>query len=91
MLLVNTSLVLELPPLDKYLRCERLFESFGRMRIEQRLNRVGRRRLLASSQTTEEEWIDALHEMSSDGTDDDPDAFATKMHFQLVPIEPRSC
>jgi hypothetical protein len=87
MLRVNTSLILELPqvPLGSG---ERIFESFGQMRIEQRLNRVGRKRLLASSQTTKEEWVDALHEMSSDDTDDDPDALRISCIFSLFRLNP---
>jgi hypothetical protein len=88
MLLINTKLVLELPPLDRCAPSERIFESFGQMRIEQRLNRVGRRRLLSSSQTTKEEWIDALHEMSSDDIDDDPDALRISCIFSLFRLNP---
>jgi hypothetical protein len=88
MLRINKKLVLELPPINKDFRCERLIESFGKMRIEQRLNRVGRRRLLASSQTTKEEWVDALHEMSSDDTDDDPDALRISCIFSLFRLNP---
>jgi hypothetical protein len=66
MLRVNTSLVLKLPP-DEYAGAdERLCGSRKQMRsIDQRLNQVGRARLVASRQTTREEYIDALHELNS--------------------------
>jgi hypothetical protein len=57
MLRVNTSLVLQLPTIDTAVRDERLIESHNQMLIEQRLNEVGRERLLPSSNhTTTEEW-----------------------------------
>jgi hypothetical protein len=87
MLLVNTSLVLELPPLDIAVRDERLFESCGQMRIEQRLNKVGRGKLLSSSQTTKEEWVDAMHELSSNEVDDS-DAFRLSCMYSLFRLNP---
>jgi hypothetical protein len=87
MLRVNTSLVLELPPLDIAVRDERLFESCGQMRIEQRLNKVGRGKLLSSSQTTKEEWVDALHELSSNEVDES-DAFRLSCIISLFRLNP---
>jgi hypothetical protein len=88
MLRVNTSLVLELPPFESAGVDERLRKSRQQMVIEQRLNRVGRGRLLTSSQTTKEEWVDALHEMSSYDTDDDPDALRISCIFSLFRLNP---
>lgn len=65
MLRVNTSLVLLLPLFESTGADERLRESRDKMRIEQRLNKVGRGRLLASSQTTREQWVDALHDFNA--------------------------
>jgi hypothetical protein len=48
MLRVNTSLVLDLPPFEVADADERLRESWLQMRIEQRLNQVGRGRLVTS-------------------------------------------
>jgi hypothetical protein len=52
MLRINTSLVLELPEFETAVADERLLESWKQMHIEQRLNEVGRGKLLASKQTT---------------------------------------
>jgi hypothetical protein len=41
------------------------------MRIEKRLNEVGRGRLLESSQTPREEWVNALQELNALHDDDD--------------------
>jgi hypothetical protein len=66
---------------------ERLRESRNQMIIEQRLNQVDRGRLSSSSQTTREEWIDALHELSSNDVDDSP-TFLGQLPIQLAPIVP---
>jgi hypothetical protein len=55
MLRVNTSLVLEPPSSETGGGGESLCESHKQMIIEQRLNKVGRGKLLSSSQTTREE------------------------------------
>jgi hypothetical protein len=73
MLRVNTSLVLKIPLLDTGVRDKRLRESRQQMRIEQRLNQVGRGKLLSSSQTTREEWVDALHELNSSNVAETPE------------------
>jgi hypothetical protein len=92
MLLVNTSLVLELPPPDRYACGERLFDSYDQMRIEQHLNKAGRGRLLASIQTTKEEWVDALRKLNyssfNDSPTDDPDAMLIGCIFSLVRLNP---
>jgi hypothetical protein len=51
MLRINTSLVLDLTPFEDAGADQRLVESRNQMRIEQRLNHVGRGKLLVSSQT----------------------------------------
>jgi hypothetical protein len=66
----NTSLNLKLPPFEAAGADERLRESRDQLRIEQRLNDVGRGRLLASSQTTREHWVDTLDELNSCSVDD---------------------
>jgi hypothetical protein len=66
MLRVNTSLNLVLPAFNTGGANASFLECRNQMRIEQRLNEVGRGRLLSSSiQTTREEYVDALYELSS--------------------------
>jgi hypothetical protein len=89
MLRVNTSIVLVLPPLDRANGDERLLACYGQMRIEQRLNRVGRGNLLSSCQTTKKEWVDVLHELSSNGVESDgADAFRLGCIFSLFQLNP---
>jgi hypothetical protein len=49
---------------------ERLLKSHKQMRIEQRLNTVGRGTLLSSSNTPREAWVNALQELNSKNIDD---------------------
>jgi hypothetical protein len=91
MLRANTSLVLNLPPLETAGADERLVDSWNQMRIEQRLNQVGRGKYLMSSQTTKEEWIDALHELSSNEVDDESDEFRLSCIFGLLLLKPEVC
>jgi hypothetical protein len=92
MLRVNTSLVVELPLFDTDGVNERLLESHMQMRIEQRLNQVGRGRLLSSSQTPREEWVDALHELNSyTSVDDSAPAFRVSCLFSLLRLHPAAC
>jgi hypothetical protein len=65
MLCANANLVLKLLPFKTAGVNERLHESREQMVIEQRLNQVGRGKLLASTQTTRNEWVDALDELNS--------------------------
>jgi hypothetical protein len=66
MLRVNTRLVLKLPPFKSAGADERLLDSRKQIRIEQRLNQVGRGSLLLSTrQTTREEWVWALHDLNT--------------------------
>lgn len=55
MLRVNTGLNLKFPIVKHATANERLFDYRKRLNIEQRLNKVGRGRLMASRQTTREE------------------------------------
>jgi hypothetical protein len=87
MLRVNTSLVLELPEFETAGADERLLESQKQMIIEQRLNKVGRGRLLASRQTRREEWVDALHELNSDNIDNSS-AFQVSCLYSLLRSNP---
>jgi hypothetical protein len=88
MLRVNTSLVLELPEFETAGADERLIESQKQMLIEQRLNEVGRGRLL-SRHTTREEWVDALHELHSFNVDgNDSPAFLVSCMYSLVRLKP---
>jgi hypothetical protein len=88
MLRVNTSLNLKLPPLETVGASARLLEYRNQIRIEQRLNKVGRGRLLSSSiQTTREEYVDALHELSPKGVND-PSAFRLSCVFSLLRLNP---
>jgi hypothetical protein len=87
MLRVNTSLILGLPSFKIGSADERLIESRKQIRIEQKLNKVGRGRLLASRQTTREEWVDALHELNSDSIDNSG-AFRVSCLYSLLRSNP---
>jgi hypothetical protein len=88
MLRVNTSLSLELPAFRSAGGGQRLLESHKQMIIEQRLDKAGRGRLLASRQTIREEWVDALHELSSYDDDDDTDSSDVSCLFSLLRLNP---
>jgi hypothetical protein len=90
MLRVNTSLVLRLPPFKTDDADAKLVECRNQIAIEQRLNKVGRGRLLASRLTTREEYIDALHELSSCDVDDSP-AFKVSCLYSLLQLCPAVC
>jgi hypothetical protein len=64
MLRVNTGVRVGLPKPRTAGSDERLRESRRQMIIEQRLNLVGRGKLLSSSQMTKEEWVHALHKLN---------------------------
>jgi hypothetical protein len=71
MLRANTNLCLSVPPLcTTSSGDERLLKSHKQMRIEQRLNTVGRGTLLSSSNTPREAWVNALQELNSKNIDD---------------------
>jgi hypothetical protein len=87
MLRVNTSLVLELPPFQTDGADERLLECRNQMHIERRLNQVGRGRLLSSSLTTREEYVDALHELNTYNPKDPP-TFQVSCVYSLLRLDP---
>jgi hypothetical protein len=88
MLRVNTNLVLNLPRLDTVACDETLVNHYNQMRIEQRLNKVGRGRLLApSNHTRTEEWVDALHKLSACAENDDP-SFDVSCLYSLLRLNP---
>jgi hypothetical protein len=88
MLRINTSLRLKLPPFDDAASDERLIDSRNQMLIEQRLNQVGRGRLLASSQTPREAWVDALNELNASNV-----GVASKVSYlySLLRLHPAVC
>jgi hypothetical protein len=87
MLRVNTGLVVGLPKCSTTGGDQRLLESFSQIHIENRLNKVGRGRLLTSCCTTKENWVDALHELSSNEVDES-DAFRLSCMFSLFRLNP---
>jgi hypothetical protein len=88
MLRVNTSIKLDLFTCDADVGDERDIEHFNQMRIEQRLNKVGRGRLLVSSQTPREEWVNALQELNSRN---DNDLFEISCLYTLLQLHPDVC
>jgi hypothetical protein len=89
MLRVNTSIVLNLPPFETDGADEIIVDSHNQMRIEQRLNEVGRGRLLSSSQTPRKEWEDALNELNSH-IDETPE-FNVSCLYSLLKLNPATC
>jgi hypothetical protein len=90
MLRVNTSLILTYPPVDAANADERLIHHHNQMVLEQRLNKVGRGRLLSSRQTKTEEWVDALHELNSNVVHCFP-AFQVSCLYSLLRLQPAVC
>ena len=102
MLRVNTSLVLEVPQVPLFRTPvagdEILLEFRKQMLIEQRLNKVGRGKRLASRQTTKEEWVDALHKLNFTQFNDSPPigpyntndspAFRVSCLYSLIRLNP---
>ena len=88
MLRVNTSIDLELPTFDTAVGDETDFEHVNQMLIEKRLNRVGRGRLLASNQSTREEWVDALCYLNAKDGDD---LFEVSCLYSLLRLQPDVC
>jgi hypothetical protein len=87
MLRDNVNLVLKLRPLETTGKDARLLECRNQIRIEERLNHVGRGRLVASVQTTREEWVDALHDLNSKDVND-PRAFGVSCLYSLLRLNP---
>jgi hypothetical protein len=88
MLRVNTSLILDLPVFDAAVGDERDIKHFDQMLIEQQLNEVGRGKLLTSSQTPREAWVDALQELN---TPNDDDLFEVGCLYSLLRLNPSVC
>jgi hypothetical protein len=90
MLRVNTSLRLDVPSFDDAGVDERLVDSRHQMRIELRLNRVGRGRLLSSSQKPRRKWVNALNELNSRNVDESPE-FNVSCLYSLLRLNPATC
>jgi hypothetical protein len=90
MLRVNTSIKLDLPPFELAGADERLCESRQQVRMEQRLNQVGRGRLLASRQTISENYVDALNELNSCNVDEFS-SFQVGCLYSLLRLHPAVC
>jgi hypothetical protein len=88
MLRINSSIELDLPTFDADVGDEREIEYFNQILIEQRLNEVGRGRLLASSQTPREEWVNALQELNAPNDDD---LFEIGCLYSLLRLNPSVC
>jgi hypothetical protein len=91
MLRVNTILFLNLPPFETAGADERLRESRKQMRIEQRLNHVGRGRLLSSSQTTRKEWVDTVRVLNSYSSVGETPEFNVSCVYSLLRLNPAIC
>jgi hypothetical protein len=96
MLRVNTSLRLILPPFETDGTNDRLCESREQLRIEQRLNQVGRlfnssdksaAQRLNQTPRQREQWIGALHELSSGNVDDSPN-FQVSCLYSVLRSDP---
>jgi hypothetical protein len=91
MMRVNTNLVLELPPFGNAVDDERIIDSHNQLVIEQRLNQVGRGRLLTSSNhSTREQWVNALFDLNSSIVDDPP-VFQVSCLYSLLRLNPAVC
>jgi hypothetical protein len=87
MLRVNTSLELQVRLSEIDGASERVRESRDQMRIEQLVNLVGRGKLVAWSQTTREQWADALQELTSRNVDESP-AFQVSCVYSVLRSNP---
>jgi hypothetical protein len=90
MLRVNTSLRLDVPSFDDAGVDERLVDSRSQMRIELRLNQVGRGRLLSSSQKPRKKWVNALNKVNSSNVDESPE-FNVSCLYSLLRLNPATC
>jgi hypothetical protein len=90
MLRINTSPRLKLPPFNDTVSNERLADSRNQMRIEQRLNHVGRGSILSSSQTTREDWVDALNKLKSSVVDESLE-FNASCLYSLLRLNLATC
>jgi hypothetical protein len=90
MLRVNTSINVYLPTFNFYVDDnddddQKLVDSRNQMLIEVRLNKFGRGRLLMSSQTPREEWVNALQELNART---DNDLFKVSCLYSLLRLNP---
>jgi hypothetical protein len=90
MLRINTDLTLNLPPFYDTADDKRLVDSHNQMRIEQELNDVGRGELLSSSQTTREDWVDALDDLNASNVYESPE-FSVSCLYSLLRLHPTTC
>jgi hypothetical protein len=90
MLRVNTNITLDLPAFDAAGANERDAHYYNQMRIEQRLNKVGRGTLLASRQMPREDWVNALNELNAPNVDDSPE-FSVGCLYSLLRLNPSVC
>jgi hypothetical protein len=90
MLSINTSVTLDLPTFDAAGADETDTNYYNQMRIELRLNKVGRGRLVATRQTPREEWVNALNELNSGNVDDSPE-FSIGCLYCLLRLNPSVC
>jgi hypothetical protein len=65
-------------------------EHYRQLCIEQRLNTVGRGSLLASSPTTREAWVNALHDLNIRDNDEHP-SFHLGSLYTLLQLNPAIC
>jgi hypothetical protein len=90
MLRVNTGLVLDFA-FPQTGGDQRLIDSRNQMRIEHRLNHVGRGKLVSSSrQTARNEWVDALNELNSANIDEISE-FNVSCLYSLLRLNPGTC
>jgi hypothetical protein len=85
MLRVNTNINVYLPTFNFDVDDQKLVDSRNRMLIEVRLNKFGRGRLLVSSQTPREEWVNALQELNART---DNDLFKVSCLYSLLRLNP---
>jgi hypothetical protein len=97
MLQVNTSVNLYVPAPNCRaasacckVRTKLAREHYRQLCIEQRLNTVGRGNLLASSPTTREAWVNALHDLNTRDNDDHP-SFHLGSLYTLLQLNPAVC
>jgi hypothetical protein len=65
-------------------------EQYAKLRIELRLNAVGRRQLLVTSPTTREAWVHALLQLNADRTPEDRDIKVDCL-FTFLLLNPTVC
>jgi hypothetical protein len=79
---------LDLPTFDDAVGDQKDMKQLNQMRIEQRLNDVGRGRLLVANQTPREDWVDALQELNAPNVDD---LLEVSCLYSLLRLNPSVC